>query len=147
MSTEGNTYGLPERVWSRVEPTGDGCWRWLGGPQLWWEGRLVPAHRLIHEALIGEIPAGWFVRRTCALPSCVRPEHLEAVSQAEAQHRTTLPVSNRSGVRGVHWRSRERRWRVRVKLNGQAHDGGYFVELADAERAVVALRERLWRTE
>lgn len=82
------------RFWSRVEITGD-CWIWqgkhngLGYGQFFVHGRHVYAHRYAYEELIGPIPEGLELDHLCRNPSCVRPDHLEAVD-----HRTNIRRGN-----------------------------------------------------
>lgn len=81
---------LPIRFWQKVEMT-DGCWLWTGansgcrGPYgVIWDGtRRVRAHRYSYEAAYGPIPAGLVLDHLCRTPLCVRPSHLEPVTQAE----------------------------------------------------------------
>lgn len=72
--------------WSRVDKTGD-CWLWTG--YRFTEGRQkgygqfkrnLRAHRVSYELSIGPIPEGLVLDHLCRNPSCVRPEHLEPVS-------------------------------------------------------------------
>jgi hypothetical protein len=68
-----------------------GCWLWLGGtdgrngygrlnPRTWGERQ---AHRYSYRLHKGEIPKGLVIDHKCRNPSCVNPEHLEPVTQAE----------------------------------------------------------------
>jgi hypothetical protein len=41
------------------------------------------AHRVSYEAAYGPIPAGLHIDHLCRVRKCVRPEHLEAVTQGE----------------------------------------------------------------
>lgn len=71
---------------------GDGCWEWLGfhnakgysqvriGGR---GGRLHRLHRLLYELLIGPIPDGLQLDHLCRNRGCVRPDHLEPVTQEE----------------------------------------------------------------
>jgi hypothetical protein len=84
-----------ERFWSKVDrPAGDGCWTWLGQTNQWGYGhfrrtlapglhRTVKAHRFAYELVVGPIPAGLTLDHLCGTQSCIRPEHLEPVTNAE----------------------------------------------------------------
>jgi hypothetical protein len=73
------------------------CWQWMraktprgygtislriDGTQMW-----MPAHRHYYELHKGPIPEGYQIDHLCRNHSCVNPEHLEAVTQAENMRR------------------------------------------------------------
>jgi hypothetical protein len=82
---------LRHYVQGRVEISENGCWEWKlssgshGYPQGSIEHitgqRVSLAHRLSYQAFVGEIPEGAQVDHLCRNRNCVRPDHLEAVSQ------------------------------------------------------------------
>jgi hypothetical protein len=84
-----------ERFWSKVDRSaGDGCWTWLGQTNQWGYGhfrrtlapglyRTVKAHRFAYELVVGPIPAGLTLDHLCGNQSCIRPQHLEPVTNAE----------------------------------------------------------------
>lgn len=46
------------------------------------------------------------------------------------------PLSNStSGVRGVTWHARQKKWQVRVQINGKTQNIGYYASLEDAKAA------------
>lgn len=86
------------RFWNKVSaPTSlDGCLPWMayrdrygygkinmGGRK----GRVEFAHRVAFRALVGEIPDGKVLDHLCRNTSCVRPDHLEPVTQGENTRR------------------------------------------------------------
>lgn len=93
---------LPELVnWALDGEQGDGCWTWRDGRvrpdgyvEVFWEGKLRGAHRLVHQVLVGPIPDRHVIDHTCHDPSvcpggllcphraCVNPGHLAAVPSA-----------------------------------------------------------------
>lgn len=48
-----------------------------------------------------------------------------------------------SGIRGVTWYPRDKKWRVRVQTNGKSKIVGYFDDIRDAENAAIGARSRL----
>lgn len=78
-----------EIFWENVEPTGF-CWNWTGYQRdyargygsFWFEGRLVMAHRLAYEYLVGSVESSLDIDHLCRNPNCVNPDHLEPVSRA-----------------------------------------------------------------
>ena len=71
-----------------------GCWHWQGPtddrgyPYKWLGGRLREwAHRHVWIAERGPIPDGLVLDHVCRVRDCVRPEHLEAVTQRENTRR------------------------------------------------------------
>jgi hypothetical protein len=52
--------------------------------------------------------------------------------------------NNSSGVRGVCWVSQKKKWRATIGHNQRQVHVGYFSDLADAESAVVAKRNKLF---
>lgn len=70
---------------------GDDCWKWTaslnsnGYGQLWDPevGRARGAHRIVYEMMVGPIPDGLTLDHLCRNRTCVRPDHLEPVTNRE----------------------------------------------------------------
>ena len=81
-----------ERFWNKVDKTST-CWLWTGSTNPLGYGSiriqyvLYKAHRISYYMAYGSIPAGMEIDHTCCNPSCVRPDHLEAVTHAENMRR------------------------------------------------------------
>jgi hypothetical protein len=134
------------RFWAKVDKT-ETCWLWTastftaGYGAFSWAGRTSGAHRFAYETFVGPIPEGSEIDHRCHTPSCVNPQHLQVVTRHQnQQNRRGATGISGSGVRGVSWIARERRWRVQVYVAGRCYAGGYYRTLEDAERAAVALR-------
>lgn len=63
----------------------NGCWVWLGAftQKGWrgygyrrWNGKVIPAHRIFYEELVGPIPLGMDIDHICRKRKCVNPAHL-----------------------------------------------------------------------
>lgn len=87
-----------DKFWSLVSKVGS-CWLWTGtrsplGYGIFKIGKSATgAHRFAYECEIGPIPSGMVMDHLCKNPSCVRPDHLEPVTQRENVLRGNAPVA------------------------------------------------------
>lgn len=89
---------LEERFWSKVDKTED-CWLWRAGK--FWHGygqfsvnnKSRYAHRVAYELEFGPVPDGMQLDHLCRVRLCVRPSHLEAVTQTENIRRGVSPTA------------------------------------------------------
>jgi hypothetical protein len=109
----GDTTYLPAGYWASVRIGADGHWRWMGqrcrdGYGLTWTLPRMGkqrAHRVMYAAATGTLlPAGWRwqVDHICKQRDCVRPDHLQLLSQTEHWQKDVGPSIAR--------RTRERRY-------------------------------------
>ena len=77
----------PLRFWPKVDKS-EGCWNWTAagngtGYGVFWDGKKnVLAHRFSYEMHAeSEIPEGLVIDHLCRNRSCIRPDHLEVVTQ------------------------------------------------------------------
>lgn len=89
---------LAERFWAKVDRNGPApefrphlgsCWIWTariardGYGRFGIGGRLKIAHRVAYELEVGPIPEGLILDHLCRVRPCVRPSHLEPVTNRE----------------------------------------------------------------
>jgi HNH endonuclease len=87
--TPGAVFGdprLPDRFWAKAVEAESGCWLWGAETDRDGYGRIkiggirAMAHRASYEALTGPIPHGLQLDHLCRVRNCVRPDHLEPVT-------------------------------------------------------------------
>lgn len=128
--------------WAKVEKTGS-CWLWTAsrtgrGYGEFWIGRRakkVAAHRYSYESFKGPIPKGLVIDHLCRVRSCVRPDHLEAVSNKENVLRGVGP----SAVHAVKTECK----------NGHLYNEKNTIKLAKQRRCRIchraSVKKRYWR--
>lgn len=84
---------IADRFWEKVDKSGE-CWIWTArvapngyGHFAVSHARPTAAHRVAYELTVGPIPAGLVLDHLCRNTRCVRPDHLEPVTQAENMRR------------------------------------------------------------
>jgi len=131
--------------WNNVNKVGS-CWLWAGSIDKLGYGRyrLTYAHRYAYELHTGKmIRDGRQVDHMCHNRACINPEHLRSVTNKQnGENRRGPNKNNSSGVLGVHWNKRHERWCAQFKHNGKSVYVGMFHDLAEAEKAIKAARNR-----
>lgn len=95
------------RFWAKVAlPNEQGCMLWLGGTavgygRFYLAGKMRGAHRLSYTLAYGPIPDGLVLDHLCRTPACVRPDHLEAVTNSENLRRGDTSANN-GNIRKTH---------------------------------------------
>ena len=142
-----------ERLWPRVDKT-ETCWNWTGcldrkgygiiGDQV--DGRKVSirVHRLAYSLLLGTLNDDDQVDHRCHNRRCVNPEHLRATTHKQNQeNRAGASRRSKTGVRGVFPTDRGN-YEASITHDGKTHHAGRFATVAEAEAAVIDLRNRLY---
>jgi hypothetical protein len=139
-----------ERFWAKVNKT-DGCWNWAGSTthngygDFQNGGKTLRSHRVSYEWANGPIPDGMQIDHICHNRRCVNPEHLRTVTPKQNSENLSGPTArSTSGVRGVTWSKKDRRWIAQVQHQGKGYVGGYFRTIAEAEASVISLRNKLF---
>lgn len=140
-----------KRFWAKVQKT-DTCWNWTGAKRnekgyggFLFRGKGWGAHRVAYTLVRGEITEGMAIDHICHNITCVNPAHLrEATNKQNAENLLGAISTSKSGIRGVHWHTRNRRWQATVKHNGVKIHVGYFLTAEEADAAVTRKRNELF---
>ncbi|HCS2945601.1 TPA: HNH endonuclease [Shigella flexneri] len=135
-----------DRFWAKVDRSGT-CWEWTaqrngdGYGRFTLGGRDVGAHRVSYEWENDPIPDGMQIDHTCHNPGCVNPAHLRlATYLLNGQNRDGAYANSSTGVRGVSWDKRRRKWCATVRVNWRTAYFKRFNTLGEAEAAITAWR-------
>lgn len=64
-----------------------------------------------------------------------RKSHLRIVTYSENQQNTRMNKNNTSGIKGVTWHKRDKRWKARIKVNQKYINLGSFNTKEEAKQA------------
>lgn len=106
------TLSLRDRFESKVERIPfSTCWYWVGARLPRGYGKLgapgrrngwLLAHRVSYDLHKGGVPEGLEVDHLCREPSCVNPDHLEAVTRRENERRKRAAAPPQTSFRCGH---------------------------------------------
>ncbi|RZS35844.1 HNH endonuclease [Corticibacter populi] len=97
-------------------------------------GRKYLAHRLAWLYVHGEWPDGQ-IDHINRQKNDNRLANLRCVSCLKNQHNKGAYANNKSGTPGVHWHTRDQRWRAVIGVNGRRVRLGSYIDRSAAEAA------------
>ncbi|WP_395451154.1 HNH endonuclease signature motif containing protein [Aminobacter sp. UC22_36] len=124
------------KIWnSRYAGTVAGVIGAKGYRRIKFAGKTWSAHRLIWIYINGQIPDGLQVDHINGNRSDNCLDNLRLVTNAENSRNQSMPRNNTSGVMGVVWHRRARKWQAQVKITGQTKYLGLFDTIEAASSA------------
>lgn len=111
---------------------------------VWISGHRYAAHRVIWLMVTGNLPSypEFVIDHINGNTVDNRIENLRCVKARENDINKAVSINSKSGVHGVCWKTRERRWMVKINVHGKAYYGGSFVQKDDAIEARKKLESR-----
>lgn len=106
------------------------------------QGRLIPSHRVAWCMYYGDWPAGQ-IDHIDGDRANNRINNLRVVTIAVNLRNREYKPRGRSGVVGVYWHKRSRKWQARLYLKDRAPYFGNYDTVEEAERAITIARKAL----
>ena len=97
-------------------------------------GKVYYAHRLAWFMSYGTWPEGQLDHKD-GDKSNNRLSNLRLATPVQNSTNQKTPANNTSGVKGVHWIKKKKRWQAQITNNGKQIRLGYFVNFDDAVEA------------
>lgn len=109
-----------------------GCVTTKGYIQIKYDDKTYSAHRIIWEMHYGPIPDGMQIDHIWHDRKDNRIDNLRLVSNAENGRNQSKFTNNTSGVTGVFWYAKNKKWGARIKVDGKTIFLGLYRDIADA---------------
>jgi hypothetical protein len=102
--------------------------------------KLYGNHQLIYLMFYGFIPLQIDHANQNKLDNTI--ENLRIVTKSQNQHNKTIQKNNTSGVKGVSWYKRLKKWQVQIMVNKKPLHFGHFADLELAELVAIEARSK-----
>ena len=106
-------------------------------------GKRYLSHRLIWCLMTGKMPPKEMqidhINRT---KNDNRPQNLRIATPSENMRNSGLHADNKSGVKGVCWCKKDRKWLAQISIDNRSNCVGRFDSLIEAKECVMAAREK-----
>ena len=89
------------------------------------------SHRVIWSMHYGDWPAGQ-IDHINGIRTDNRITNLRVVTNQENAKNMAMKKSNKSGVTGVYWNKKAKKWRAAIMIAGKDHHLGFFSNIEDA---------------
>lgn len=96
--------------------------------------RVYKAHRIAWAIFHGAWPT-LSIDHIDGEPANNRIDNLREITHAQNMQNRSRQANNSSGITGVYWVKRERKWAAKLCLNGKSKSLGYWNSIEDAARA------------
>lgn len=104
-------------------------------------GKYVLTHRAVWALATGECPVG-YIDHINRVKTDNRPCNLRDVSARVNRHNRAIDHRNTSGITGVRWDKKRRKWHAQITCGTEKMHIGLFANLADAAAARKAAEAR-----
>lgn len=98
------------------------------------DGKRYSAHRLAWLYIFGNFPEK-FIDHKNRIKNDNRIDNLRSATKEQNQQNTGISRRNTSGIKGVSYHNKSRKWRVSISKNGVRNSLGSFSSFEDAANA------------
>ena len=102
--------------------------------------KIFKRHRIVFEMHNGYLPE--FIDHINGIKNDDRIENLRKCNKTQNQYNSKLRLNNKSGLKGVCWHKRFKKWSVQITVNKKKHFIGYFDDLKLADLAAIEARNK-----
>ena len=103
-------------------------------------GKQYASHRLIYLYHHGYLPE--FIDHIDNNPLNNRIENLREATAAQNQYNKKINKNNTSGVKGVHWHVRNKKWQVQLRIDGKPKSFGSYHDIEVAKFIAETMRHK-----
>jgi len=105
------------------------------------DGGIYKAHRLIYFYHNGYFPL--FIDHIDGNRSNNKIQNLRSATISQNAMNQKISTKNSSGVKGVYWHKRDKKWVVQVKVNSKYQSFGYYEDKELAELVAIEATNKL----
>ena len=105
------------------------------------KGKMYQAHRLAWLYVHGYMPKN-IIDHINGNKSDNRICNLREATRSENNHNAILRKDSKSGVKGVHWCNRNKRWIASIRINKKSIYVGSFINIETAKYEIMKFREK-----
>ena len=105
------------------------------------DGKVYRAHRLIYLYHNGYFPS--FIDHIDGNKTNNKIENLRSATTSQNAMNRKISIKNSSGIKGVVWHKRDKKWVVQVKVNSKYQSFGYYEDKELAELVAIEATNKL----
>ena len=101
--------------------------------------KLENAHRIIFMMHHGYMPE--LIDHINGIKTDNKIENLRAATSCQNKYNTKLRADNKSGIKGISWSKRSKKWHAYLSINNKRKNIGFFKDIFEAEKQVIYYRQ------
>lgn len=107
------------------------------------DGKLHLNHRIVFLMFNGYVPE--YLDHIDGDCTNNRIENLRPATKSENNRNVGIRKDNTSGIKGVHWNKRDKKWQAQIQIEGKRTCLGYFDDLELADLVAIEARNKHYK--